>query len=176
MSNVNFCSSQAPLVPTELFRSLVNAIQFIISLIRRIVISYNYFLPEFGVTKCMFNYMKDNYPDLTIFDYPGQIASDIFEAIGRMIGEEKQRQNDLKDALIYENNSEDEDIPNSTVDTYYNEEDNEIYGARSLESPRYMGDSGSLVKETSNIRWQMCGKIYGLESVVRYFIINYILE
>lgn len=175
-------SSQASLDLGEIFRSISGLIRFLINLIKRIAISYNYFLPEFEITKCMINYMSDAYPHLQFYQYPGQLLSDVFKAFERIVGEERKKKVDVKEALVYENVKEedDEDIPNSTVDTYYNEEENEIFGARALESPRYMRDSSSPaiapLQEPPKIRWQMCAKIYSLETVARYIIVNYILE
>lgn len=172
--NVNFCSSQAPLVPTELFHSLVNAIQFVASLIRQVVISYNYFIPEFGGTKCMFSYMKQHYPQLYFYEYPGQIMNDVVDSIQRIFGEEQMKK-EIKDTLVYEDKEQEEDVPNSTVETYYNEAENEIFGARALESPRYIGRSQAVLVIGPSLKWQTCSKIYAMESVVRYIIVNFIL-
>lgn len=174
--NVNFCSSQAPLVPTELFHSLVNAVQFVASLIRRVVMSYNFFIPEFGVTKCMYNYMAEHYPELYVYEYPGQILNDVYNAVQRMIGEEEMKKKEVDDALVYEDRQREEDVPNSTVDTYYNEAENEIFGARALESPRYIGRSQEVLLHGHSVKWQTCSKLYAMESVVRYIIVNFILD
>lgn len=172
--NVNFCSSQAPLVPSELFHSLANAVQFVVTLIRNTVASYNYFIPELGITTCMYSYMSEQYPELRIYEYPGQILEDIVKGVERMISEEKLNKG-VENALVYEDKEQDEDVPNSTVDTYYNEADNEIFGSRALESPRYIGRSQAVLATGPSVKWQTCSKIYAMESVVRYIIVNVIL-
>lgn len=190
--NVNFCSSQAPLVPTELFRSMADGVQSLMSLIRSGIVYYNYFIPEFGVTVCMISYMSEQYPTLHYYEYPGQALDDVLKGIeglmGEYIKEEKEpikedvkeeeqegiKEVEVGEAFVYNDRDRDEDVPNSTVDTYYNEADNEIFGARALESPRHIGSQAVMVIGPS-AKWQTCSKIYAMESVVRFIIVNFIL-
>lgn len=201
--NVNFCSSQAPLVPTELFRTMAEGVQSLVSLVRSGIIYYNYFIPEFGFSVCMVSYMSEQYPTLPYYQYPGQLIDDVWKGIEGMVGggevqeqaneeqekeqikedqekikeqiiEEQIQKEEVREAIVYIDKDRDEDVPNSTVDTYYNEADNEIFGARSLESPRHIGSQAVMVIGPA-ARWQTCSKIYAMESLVRFIIVNFIL-
>lgn len=175
--NVNFCSSQAPLVPSELFHTMVDGIQSLTLSIRNTIINYNYFIPEVGVTVCMYHYMGEQYPTLRVYEYPGQAFEDIYKNIENMLVAPEEDNHPVKEeiegAYVFKDNDRQENLPNSAVNSYYNEADNEIFGARSMQSLRYMGSNAAMVRGST--KWQTCSKIYALELVTRSIISNYIL-